>query len=151
MKALVDVRRYPVSRRHPQFGHERLAAALHEAGVAYVHEVDLGGHRDPHADSPNTGLPDGAFRGYADHMAAPAFAAALARVESRAREAHAVVMCAEADPHKCHRRLLADALAHRGWRIRHILAPGTAEEHAPTRGTQVTAGGTLVYPSARLF
>ena len=86
MKALVDVRRYPVSRRHPQFGRERLAAALHEAGIAYVHELDLGGHRDPHPDSPNTGLPEGAFRGYADHMATPAFAAALARVESRARE-----------------------------------------------------------------
>ena len=65
---LVDVRRYPASRRHPQFGRERLERSLGEASVDYVHEGDLGGHREPRADSPNTAWREEAFRGYADHM-----------------------------------------------------------------------------------
>jgi uncharacterized protein (DUF488 family) len=37
IEALADVRRYPGSRRHPQFGQEKLAASLAAAGVDYIH------------------------------------------------------------------------------------------------------------------
>src|SRR2546426_7882268 len=40
---VVDVRRYPASRRHPHFAEQPLAAALHAAGIGYRHEPDLGG------------------------------------------------------------------------------------------------------------
>jgi uncharacterized protein (DUF488 family) len=150
VQVLVDVRRYPVSRRHPQFGRDRLAAALGASGVTYVHEPDLGGHREPRPGSPNTALRD-AFRGYADHMATADFAAALERLESRARAATVAVMCAEADPLKCHRRLLSDVLAHRGWAVRHVLGPAAVRDHVPTAGTRVGPDGALVYPAARLF
>src|SRR5882757_8352728 len=43
--ALADVRRYPGSRRHPQFGQEQLAAALGSEEIAYVHFDELGGRR----------------------------------------------------------------------------------------------------------
>jgi uncharacterized protein (DUF488 family) len=105
---LIDVRRYPASRRHPQFGRERLERSLAEAGVGYVHEADLGGHREPRADSPNTAWREEAFRGYADHMASDEFQQALGRVLRRAAEGRIVVMCAEADSRKCHRQVLAD-------------------------------------------
>lgn len=150
IEILVDVRRYPVSRRHPQFGRDRLAGALQAAGITYVHEGDLGGHREPRPESPNTALRD-AFRGYADHMATADFAAALERLETRARAARLAVMCAEADPLNCHRRLLSDVLAHRGWTVRHILGPASVRDHSPTKGTQIAPAGTLVYPAARLF
>ena len=42
---LVGVRRFPSSRRHPQFNQAALAGELGEAGIACRHEVELGGRR----------------------------------------------------------------------------------------------------------
>jgi uncharacterized protein (DUF488 family) len=109
---LVDVRRFPGSRRHPQFGKERLRAALAAEGIGYRHEPDLGGRREPRADSPNTAWRAAAFRGYADHMASPEFQSALERLVARP-DVPAAVMCAEALPANCHRQLIADALVAR--------------------------------------
>lgn len=144
VRILVDVRRHPVSRRHPQFGRDALAAGLRAAGIDYVHEPDLGGHREPRPDSPNTAWRDAAFRGYADHMATPEFAGALARV---AALVDAAVMCAEALPARCHRQLLADALVCRGVRVRHLIARGRSEDHR-LHPRAVRRGDALVYPGA---
>lgn len=144
VRTVVDVRRYPVSRRHPQFSREALRAALLAAGIGYRHEPDLGGHRDPRPDSPNTAWKNDAFRGYADHMASPPFQEALARV---AALDHAAVMCAESQPEDCHRQLLADALVARGLEVRHLVAPGRAEDHR-LHARAVLREGVLVYPAA---
>ncbi|HET9316335.1 MAG TPA: DUF488 domain-containing protein [Vicinamibacteria bacterium] len=144
VRTLVDVRRHPVSRRHPQFGRDALAASLRAAGIAYVHEADLGGHREPRSDSPNTAWRNAAFRGYADHVATAEFAEAVARV---ATLADAAVMCAEALPERCHRQLLADALVCRGLRVRHLIGPGSSRDHA-LHPRAVCTEGTLLYPAA---
>src|SRR5688500_11134163 len=86
---LVDIRRYPSSRRHPQFSRDALAVALVESGIAYVHEEALGGHREPRPDSRNTALGAGWLRGYADHAATEAFRLALGRVVAVARDEEA--------------------------------------------------------------
>src|SRR6202158_6350487 len=72
---LVDVRRFPASRRHPQFSREALAARLGAAGIEYVHEPDLGGRRQPDPGSPNTAWRGAAFRGRAASIGSGAFAA----------------------------------------------------------------------------
>lgn len=142
---LVDVRRFPASRRHPQFSKEALAAALAASGIAYHHEPDLGGHREPRADSPNTAWRNPAFRGYADHMATPDFQAALARLlQAPPRTA---LLCAEAQPTRCHRQLIADALAARGLAVQHLLAPGRAETHVLNPRARPGPAGTLTYPA----
>lgn len=143
---LVDVRRHPRSRRHPHFSREALSRALDEAGIAYRHEEDLGGHRAPVPGSPNTAWREEAFRGYADHMATAAFQAALGRV--LAAPPGTAVMCAEADPLHCHRRLLADALVARGARVVHLLAPGRSSEHAFHPRARVAPDGGLTYPAS---
>jgi uncharacterized protein (DUF488 family) len=143
VRTLVDVRRQPFSRRHPQFSRDALARSLADAGIAYVHEVDLGGHREPRADSPNTAWREDALRGYADHLASPAFQAALDRVVALE---HAAVMCAEAKPQDCHRQILADALVARGRVVRHLVAPGRTEDHA-LHPRAVRRGSLLVYPA----
>lgn len=142
MRLLVDVRRHPASRRHPHFSREPLARGLAAAGIGYTHEPDLGGHREPRPDSPNTAWRLPAFRGYADHMRTPEFAAALARV---AALPHAAVMCAEAQPSKCHRQLLADALTLKGLRVVHLLEPGRAQDHVLHPRARPAADG-IVYP-----
>jgi uncharacterized protein (DUF488 family) len=144
VRILVDVRRQPFSRRHPQFSRDRLARSLADAGIAYVHEVDLGGHREPRPDSPNTAWRNDALRGYADHMGSPEFQAALSRV---AAMEHAAVLCAEAKPQDCHRQLLADALVARGVAVRHLVGPGVAEDHR-LHVRAVRRGDVLVYPAA---
>lgn len=141
---LVDVRRFPGSRRHPQFSREALARSLEAAGIAYRHEPDLGGRRDPAPDSPNVAWRNAGFRGYADHMASSEFAAALQRLlEAPERTA---ILCAEAVPWRCHRQLIADALVARGARVLHILGPGRHEPHALNPDAVVGADGTVIYP-----
>jgi len=68
---LVDVRRYPGSKRYPQFGQERLFASLAGAGIRPVWRVGLGGRRAVRKDSVNTGWRNESFRGYADYMQTP--------------------------------------------------------------------------------
>ena len=148
---LADVRRFPRSRRHPQFDAASLACALPEAGIAYRHHAGLGGFRTPRADSANTGWRQPAFRGYADYMQTSAFAAQIDSLLDEAGAAPTAVMCAEALPSRCHRGLLADALLVRGVEVRHILGPGRVECHTLTADARVVAG-QLTYPGeAELF
>lgn len=141
---LVDVRRFPGSRRHPQFARAALAAALQAAGIGYRHEPDLGGRRSPRAGSPNTAWRDAGFRGYADHMGSPDFARALDAL--RASPPRTAILCAEAVPWRCHRQLIADALVARGDEVRHILGPGRHEPHALHPSARLAEDGTLTYP-----
>lgn len=146
VELLVDVRRFPGSRRHPQFGRESLRATLAAAGIRYEHEEELGGRRLPRPDSPNGGLRDEAFRGYADHTLTPAFRRAAERLLSRAAELKIALMCAEAEPARCHRTLLADHLVACGAQVRHLLWSGSAPEHALTASVVVQPDGSLRYP-----
>jgi uncharacterized protein (DUF488 family) len=145
VRLLVDVRRFPVSQRFPHFTGPALAASLGQAGIAYRHEPGLGGHREPRPGSPNTALRAAAFRGYADHMATPAFREALARLQEEAAARPTAFMCAEADPQRCHRQLLADALVARGARVLHILGPAHVEAHVLHPAARAAPDGTVVY------
>jgi uncharacterized protein (DUF488 family) len=146
IEVLVDVRRYPGSRRHPQFSRDALAAALAGARMQYMHEPDLGGRRAARPDSPHVAWRVDAFRGYADHMETPAFQTALERLIGLAAERRTVILCAEAVPWRCHRRLISDALAARGVEVRHILGPGRADPHEIDANARVENGGRrLVY------
>src|SRR3954464_5071342 len=139
IELLVDVRRYPSSRRFPWFN----GPALAEAVPAYRHEEALGGRRQPAPDSRNGGWRVGQFRGYADHMASPEFQAAVDRLLEEPRRT--AVMCAEAQWWRCHRRLLSDALVARGAEVCHIASDGRAQRHELTP-VAVVEGERLVYP-----
>lgn len=142
--SLVDVRRFPGSRKHPQFGSAALSDALRQAGVAYRHAADLGGRRRPLPDSANTGLRNEGFRGYADWMASDAFQAAFSNVVDESRVRRTAVMCAETPWWKCHRRLISDAavLLANG-PVVHLIG-GKQADHRLTEGVAVD-GGRLLY------
>jgi uncharacterized protein (DUF488 family) len=143
---LVDLRTVPRSRRHPQFDRATLPPALAGAGIDYAHAPRLGGLRRPRPDSPNTGWRRAGFRGFADHMQSAEFDAALADLIARASQGRLAIMCAEADPRRCHRTLIADALFVVGVTVRHVLGPGHAEPHALTPWARVE-GGRVTYPA----
>lgn len=144
---LVDVRRYPASRRHPQYARATLEQALGAAGIGYTHEVDLGGRREARADSPNTAWRSLSFRGYADYMDSEAFRAALARVMALAGPSPTTVMCAEAVPWRCHRQLIADALVARGHDVGHILSGTQVDAHRLTPFARIEPDGRVRYPA----
>jgi len=145
--ALVDVRRYPGSRRYPHFGKDALAASLAAIGVVYHHDPDLGGRRAPRPDSPNTAWRNAQFQGYADYMQTPEFDAALARLMQLETERPTVILCAEAVPWRCHRQLIADALVARGIEVRHVLGVGQAQRHVASPHARVGPDGRVTYPA----
>ena len=90
---LVDVRRMPQSRRHPQFDTAALARDLPAAGIGYRHSPGLGGFRTPRENSVNTAWRTPAFRGYADYMQTTDFAAHLEALRIEAAIAAKSVVC----------------------------------------------------------
>ena len=141
---LADVRSVPHSRHNPQFDRAALAACLEAAGIGYVHLAALGGMRRARPDSVNLGLRSAGFRGYADHMQTDEFRRGLDRLETLASAGATAIMCAEAEPSRCHRGLLSDALLLRGWQVLHVL-DSVATEHVPSPAMR-TVDGRPVYP-----
>ncbi len=144
---IADVRRFPESRRHPQFGRAALSATLAESQVAYDWLPALGGRRAPRPHSPHVGWRVEGFRGYADHMETDEFADGMRRLLALAAARPTAVLCAEAVPWRCHRRLIADALVVRGVDVRHVTGLRDAERHALTPFARVDAG-RIVYDRA---
>lgn len=147
VRQVADVRRYPASRRNPQFNRETLAAFLEARGLAYRWLEGLGGRRGraPAGDSPNQGLQVEGFRHYADYAGTEEFRAALADLLEWARQEPTAVLCAEALWWRCHRRLIADRLVAAGGVVRHILADGSSERHRLWDLARPMGDG-LVYP-----
>ena len=145
---VADVRAFPGSRRMPHFGREQLERSLPREGIEYLHLSELGGRRRALSRSPNGGWRNDSFRGYADHMQSGDFQAGLRRVEELARERRTALMCAEALWWRCHRRLIADAMAVRGWTVVHIAPDGTASAHVLTPFAAVN-GTRVTYPSGQ--
>ena len=146
IELLVDVRCWPRSRRYPHFNGERLSASLEASGLRYAHHEALGGMREPRADSENGALREVAFRGYADHMLGAVFQGELDQIVRFASTARVALMCAEARPEQCHRRLIADALLARGAQVAHIVDGGEPIEHVLSAGARIDAG-RVTYPN----
>jgi uncharacterized protein (DUF488 family) len=136
---LVDVRRFPGSRRHPQFSGTAVAATVGAEGIAYVHAEALGGRRSG-AGARFQCIRVAAFRSYAVWMGSDEFQTALA--DALALPAPCF-MCAETLWWQCHRRLIAELLAARGHEVVHLLRPGHVDAHRPWEPISETRDGVL--------
>jgi uncharacterized protein (DUF488 family) len=136
---LVDVRRFPGSRRHPQFNREAVAAAVEAVGIAYVHAEALGGRRHGGGDRYPC-IQVAAFRAYAAWMGSDEFQGSLADALALAAPCF---MCAETLWWHCHRRLIAELLAARGHEVIHLLRPGHSDRHRPWEPISETRDGVL--------
>jgi uncharacterized protein (DUF488 family) len=143
---LVDVRRYPGSRRHPQFSRDRLRSALVANGLAYEWWGEtLGGRRKPEGhDDRHVAWRNASFRADAAYMDTPTFRASLDSLERRSTASSVVIMCAETLWWRCHRRLIADALVVDGFEVVH-LGLGDNRLHVLTPTARVLENGLLVY------
>jgi uncharacterized protein (DUF488 family) len=143
VKRVIDIRTIPRSRHNPQFNRETLGPALRKCGIAYVQVKKLGGLRHARPGSKNLGWHNASFRGFADYMETPEFAAGVDRAIKLARVRPSVLMCAEAVPWRCHRSLVADALVVRGIQVLDIVGaspprPQKLTPFARVRGTRIT-------------
>jgi uncharacterized protein (DUF488 family) len=149
VEALVDIRRFPGSRKHPHFNRDNLAAALPKAGIEYHWIEALGGRRQSQRDeSPNLGLENQAFRNYADYMLTDPFREGVRKLLEMAGRKRTTIMCAEGLFWQCHRRLVSDFLVANGVTVQHIMPGGESRPHTLTSGA-VIEGGRVTYPGER--
>jgi len=144
VRLLIDVRRFPYSRKYPHFNTDVLQKSLAAHGIAYRHIQELGGRRSPRPDSVNTVWRNASFRGYADYMQTPEFIAGITELEALALQQVSAIMCSEAVWWRCHRALISDYLAARGWKVMHILSATNVPEHTFTKPARVE-NRTVVY------
>ena len=139
---VVDIRRYPGSRRNPQFDQLALAETLDSAGIGYLHAVELGGmlsgepgeERFPCVREP-------AFRSYLARMGSERWQLALADALELPAPAF---MCAETPWRRCHRRFVAELLTVREHDVVHLVRPGECELHRPSADAEDRDGKLYV-------
>ena len=106
---LVDVRAVAMSRR-PGFAKSALTAHLRERGIEYLHFRALGTPAEGRAAA-RRGQSDVMQRIFREHLKTEPAQAELAQLVDLVRGPKRVcILCFEADPAKCHRRLVAEAL-----------------------------------------
>jgi uncharacterized protein (DUF488 family) len=138
VQTLVDVRRFPGSRRNPQFGQAALAASLAAAGIEYRHALELGGRRSGEPGEERFScLRVAAFRSYAARMGTAAWQEALAAALA---EPAPCFLCAETLWWRCHRRLIAELLVARGHEVVHLLGPHERQPHRLYEESEVREG-----------
>ncbi len=144
---VVDVRRFPGSRRNPHVSRDELEHWLPAAGLTYTWEPRLGGRRrvPPAECDSDPWWRVEAFRAYAAHTRTPEFGAGLEALleDVRARsDVATVVMCSESLWWRCHRRLIGDVLVLvHDTPVRHLGHDGRFTPHVPAAGARVTATG----------
>jgi uncharacterized protein (DUF488 family) len=145
IEVVADVRSSPYSRFAPQFNHEDLERALRDAGLRYLFlGEELGGRpvREEHYDAEGHAL-------YGPMSEEPSFQAAIDRLLAGAQTHRIALLCSEAHPRDCHRRLLVGkVLAERGIALRHILPGGSVEPELEVKLTLADDQATLFGDSA---
>ena len=146
VRALVDIRIAPGSRRSPHLARDRLSEWLPAYGVDYRWDRRLGGFRKLPSDSPDIALRNTSFRAYAAWMRDCEFATAIDELLAGAAGMRTAVLCSETVWWRCHRRLVADFVTIvRGGTVQHLLA-GRLRPHRVTAGARLDpATGLLVY------
>ena len=154
IELLVDVRRFPGSRRLPQFQQAALEEALTAADVAYRWLPELGGRRSTsaapaatEAEWPTSGWRHAAFRAYAAHVATEEFRDGLASLLDAAYGVRTAIMCAEVLWWRCHRRLISDVLVATGHGVVHIRDATHAEPHRLAPPASLVHGQLRYAPS----
>ena len=122
VELVIDVRAVAASRR-AGFSKGVLAASLKDEGLDYLHLKALG---TPKAgrEAARAGRTEEMHRIFEAHLAEPEAALALADAGELAEARPSALLCYEADPAQCHRRILTDRLAReRGFAVSDLRLP----------------------------
>ena len=143
---LVDVRAFPSSRKFPQWNQSAIIDALPpDIGYRWIRELGGRRHTPKSAVSVNGAWQVKAFRDYADYMDSDEFRKGLNELLELAEHGQPAIMCSEAVPWRCHRRLITDALIVAGAEVVHIMSTTTVRTAVLNKHAQVH-DGHLTYP-----
>lgn len=106
IKLVIDVRRFPQSKKFPHFNKENLQKVLETQGITYVNLPELGGFRRG---------------GYKSFTQTEGFKKGLKKLLGLIIPETTVVMCTERFFWRCHRRFIAEELVKLGYEVIHIL------------------------------
>lgn len=140
IRAVADVRRFPGSRRLPQFMSANLEAALSEHGVAYEWIEELGGRRRAPPGPSSSAWRNTSFRGYAEHLRTDEFRGGLQRLLRLATKHPTAMMCAEVLWWRCHRSMVSDVLKLEGIEVLHIQDAQRIVRHPYTSPARLVDG-----------
>lgn len=149
IELVADVRRFPGSRRLPQFAADALERDLARVAILYRWIPELGGRRRPSPNSTNQAWRHPAFRGYADHIVTEEFAVGLNDLLMLASGLRTAIMCAEVLWWRCHRRLIADVLTTIGVQVVHLCDESAGTLHELTPPARMTWGRLTYVPIRR--
>lgn len=108
VETLIDVRAVAASRR-AGFSKTLLAASLAEAGIDYLHLRQLGTPK-PGREAARKGHIAEMTAIFEEHLAEPTAQLELARATELAGEKRVALLCFEADPCGCHRKIVAERI-----------------------------------------
>lgn len=114
IEIVIDVRRFPKSKKFPHFNKNVLENFLREVGIEYLHFEKLGGFRK---------------EGYENFSKTKEFENSVNEIIKISKNKRAAIMCAEVFWFKCHRRYISESLARRGIKVFHILNKEKIFEH----------------------
>jgi len=110
IRVIIDIRRFPTSRKYPHFNRENLSRSLEGVGIKYFWlGNELGGFREG---------------GYEKYMASNEWLRGyehLLKLLEEFKDTNIALMCSERLWFKCHRRFISDALVRDGFKVIHII------------------------------
>ncbi len=161
---LADIRCFPGSRLWPQFNKKIMEKELANHNIKYLHIEKLGGRRNGKRNDKaisenikktynNYAWENKSFRAYADYMLTQEFREgidellSLEEQEEEKKYNNIAIMCAEALPWRCHRRLVSDyLLAIINVEVYDIMNISNKSLHKLTPFTCIE-NGRITYPS----
>jgi uncharacterized protein (DUF488 family) len=146
IELVADVRRFPGSRRHPQFGSAALMETLAARSIDYAWLSKLGGRRRGQAAAEHLGWRNASFRAYAAYTWTEEFALGLEELMHLASAKRTAMMCSELLWWRCHRALIADVLRFLGAEVIHIRGEEPGTMHPYTSPARIVEGA-LAYPA----
>lgn len=117
VEIVIDVRRFPSSKKFPWFNKESLKKELEKNKIRYLHFPELGGYRK---------------EGYETFSKTKDFFDAIEKMLKIINK-NSVILCSEFKWWKCHRRYIAAYLAKLGYTVIHIFNKNKTQEHKLTK------------------
>lgn len=114
IELVIDVRKFPSSKKFPWFNKDDLASSLGKNGIEYLHHPGLGGYRK---------------EGYANFAKSDEFERALDNLLEKIDDKTTAILCAELFWFRCHRRYITQKLVKRGHKVVHIFDKEKIQEH----------------------
>lgn len=114
IQLVIDVRRFPSSKKFPHFNKENLERELSEVGIQYIRYSELGGYRK---------------EGYETFSQSEEFDNAIKKLLEIIDDKTITILCAEWNVMKCHRWYISETLFKMRYQITHIIDINNAKEH----------------------